>query len=194
MERLNQTASHATDNISNPRGEGQLESKLIELKASHSAIDATRIKLEAMGAERQGTYSQEDIYFNVPKGRLKIRRVEGEKTSKLVYYEREDRQEPKISDVLIVDTDNPDTLKVILQRSLGTRVTITKTREIYLYQGTQIHLDHVEDLGTFIEFERKVSSLPKDRRVLEGLMKTLGIKQEDLLRRSYSDIKLFRKL
>ncbi len=147
-----------------------------------------------MGAERRGTYSQEDTYFNVPKGRLKLRRVEGEKTSKLVYYEREDRQEPKTSDVIIVETNEPETLKAILQRSLGTKVTVTKKREIYLHQGTQIHLDHVEDLGTFIEFERKVSSLPEDRRVLEGLMKTLGIKQEDLLRRSYSDIKLDRKL
>ena len=147
-----------------------------------------------MGAERQGTYNQEDTYFNVTRGRLKIRRIEGEKTSKLVYYEREDRQEPKTSDVIIVETDKPDTLKAILQRSLGTKVTITKTREIYLYQGTQIHLDQVEDLGTFIEFERKVSNLPEDRRVLEELMKTLGIRQENLLRRSYSDIKLDRKL
>jgi predicted adenylyl cyclase CyaB len=146
--------------------------------------------MAVMGASRQGTYHQRDTYFNTQKGRLKLREIEGERISKLVYYEREDAQRPKTSDVIILETEDPETLNTILERTLGTWVTINKRREIYQHEGTKIHLDEVDGLGTFIEFERKIQDLKKDRQVLEALIERLEIKKEGLIRGSYSDLKL----
>ncbi len=143
-----------------------------------------------MGAHKQGTYRQADTYFNVQTGRLKLREIDGEPTSKLVYYEREDIPDLKMSDILILETPDPDTLKAILQRSIGVKVTVTKQREIYQHQGTQIHLDDVEDLGTFIEFERPITDLPEDRETLKELMEKLEIRPGDLITGSYSDLKM----
>jgi len=168
----------------------ETKSKLIELKAQIDTLDTAREKMAVMGARKQGTYHQRDTYFNTPKGRLKLREVEGESISKLVYYEREDAQKPKTSDVIILETEDPETLNAILERALGTRIIVNKRREIYQHEGTQIHLDEVDGLGTFIEFERKIQDLKKDRRVLEELMERLEIKKESLIRESYSDLKL----
>mgnify|MGYP002624761308 FL=1 len=43
---------------------------------------------------------------------------------------------------------------------LPVRTTVKKIRELYLYKGVRIHLDRVENLGTYLEFEAPV---PPDR-------------------------------
>lgn len=167
-----------------------MKSNLIEIKARVSSLDPIREKIESWGTNIHGTYLQTDTYFNTVSDRLKMREVDGEPTAMLIYYDREDIPDPKQSDILIVETGEPETLKAILGRSLGVMVTVMKTREIYQHQGTQVHLDVVEGLGTFIEFERPVTDLPEDRRVLEELMEELNIKAGDLVTVSYSDLKL----
>jgi predicted adenylyl cyclase CyaB len=170
-----------------------MNSRLIEMKATLRSLIPARDKINAMGAHKHGTYRQVDTYFNVHTGRLKLREIDGEPTSMLVYYDREDIPDIKESDIIILETDDPEALKAILQRSLGIKVIITKQREIYRHQGTQIHLDNVEDLGTYIEFERPITDLPEDRKNLEELMEKLTIKPGDLITGSYSDLKTNRK-
>jgi predicted adenylyl cyclase CyaB len=163
---------------------------LIELKARAPSLERKRTLLKSLGTEMEGTYHQTDTYFNAPNGRLKLREVEGQPTSKLIHYNRDDTPDPKQSDVTLYDTCDPRTLKTLLQTALGTKVTVTKTREIYHHLRTQIHLDKVENLGTYIEFEREIRSLPEDRRTLDLLMEALEIRQEDLETVSYSDLKM----
>ena len=167
-----------------------MKSNLIEIKAKVNSLEPIRDKILSWGTKLQGIYLQTDTYFNTPSDRLKMREVEGEPTAKLIYYDREDIPDPKQSDILIIETDEPETLKVILGRSIGVKVTVEKTREIYQHQGTQVHLDEVEGLGTFIEFERPITDLAEDREVLEALMEGLGIRSGDLVTVSYSDLKL----
>jgi len=167
-----------------------MKSNLIEIKARVSSLDPIREKIISWGTEFQGTYMQTDTYFNTASDRLKMREVEGEPTAMLIYYDREDIPDPKRSDVLIVETGEPETLKTILGRSIGVKVIVEKSREIYQHQGTRVHLDVVEGLGTFIEFERPITDVLEDRRVLEVLMEELDIKAGDLITVSYSDLKL----
>ncbi len=191
--RENTQKTYTTNNRTyrKPNQEGyETKSKLIELKARLDFLDTTREKIFIMGARKHGTYHQRDTYFNTLKGRLKIRDIKEESISKLVYYEREDTQKPKTSDIIILEIEDSETLSAILERAFGTRVTVNKRREIYHYEGTQIHLDEVDGLGTFIEFERKIQNLKEDRRVLEELMERLEIKKDSLISGSYSDLKL----
>jgi predicted adenylyl cyclase CyaB len=167
-----------------------VKSNLIEIKARVRSLEPIREKILSLGTRLQGTYLQTDTYFNTASDRLKMREVDGEQAAMLIYYDREDIPDPKQSDILIIETGEPETLKAILARSMGVKVTVEKTREIYQHQGTQVHLDEVEGLGTFIEFERPVTDLPEDRKVLESLMEELDVKAEDLVTVSYSDLKL----
>ena len=168
------------------------ESNLVELKAKTDSLGDYRKRLQEMKADHIGTFHQTDTYFEVPEGRLKLRETEGTRKAQIVYYEREDIPGPKASRVFTLELQEPEFFKDFLHKALETKVVVDKTRQIYRHQGTQIHLDKVKDLGTFIEFERKTEGTPeaasKDREVLEDLMKTLGIKTKDLIRGSYSDL------
>ena len=165
---------------------------MVELKARVDTLDQVRKRTLDLGAHHVGIFQQTDVYFNVPKGRLKLREVKGTDKAELVYYERENTSGPKRSDIFILQIEKPAVFKGLLERILEAKVTVEKLREIYRYQGTQIHLDIVERLGNFVEFERKtpndVQVIKENKRVLESLMKKLGIKQENLEELSYCDL------
>ncbi len=166
--------------------------KMIELKARVGDQDFLRKKLSALGAQYVGAFRQTDLYFKVPEGRLKLREVEDDRTAELIYYERENIPGPKRDTAFIIKIKEPEDLKKILKKILTPLTVIEKVREIYQYQGTQIHLDTVKKLGKFVEFERKTSDDPKvvekDRQLLEKLMIKLEIDPSNLEILSYSDL------
>jgi len=170
----------------------KVERKMVELKAKVDDLDAVRRKLISLGAQSIGTFRQIDIYFNVPKGRLKLREVEGGNKAELIYYERENIAGPKRSNVFILKVQKPENFKNQLKRLLKTGAIVEKVREIYRHQGTQIHLDRVEKLGNFVEFERKTPvdawAIKGNQQILEELMEKLGIDPEKLEKLSYSDL------
>jgi len=133
---------------------------------------------------------QEDIFFQVPKGRLKLRifsPAEGE----LIYYQRNDQKGPKQSNYSITKTADPAGLKSSLAEALGILGVVRKERHLYLAGQTRIHLDEVEDLGHFLELE---VVMPPDQTVEEatqiahGLMEKLAIRDKDLIDRAYIDL------
>lgn len=165
---------------------------MVELKARVDDHNILREKLLDLGAEYVGTFHQKDQYFVVPEGRLKLRTVEGKNIVELIYYERENISGPKIDDAYILRVREADDFNVILKKILKPINVIEKDRDIYQYNGTEIHLDNVENLGNFVEFERQTSSnqknVNKDRQVLEKLMKALKISQNNLIALSYTDL------
>jgi len=165
---------------------------MVELKARANALDSARRKIINLRAHHIGTFKQIDVYFEVPKGRLKLREVEGKNTAELVYYERKNVVKPKESNVFILEVQKPAVFKSLLEKVLKTKVTVEKLSEVYRYQGTQIHLDTVKKLGFFIEFEREtpadLQTIRKNQRIFEELMKKLEIKPENLEKLSYSDL------
>jgi adenylate cyclase class 2 len=170
----------------------KIEHKMVELKAKVDGLEFVRRKLTILGAKRVGTFRQIDVYFNVPEGRLKLREVEDNNKAELIYYERENTVGPKKGDVFILKIQDPEVFKNLLERLLKTSAIVEKVREIYQYQGTQIHLDRVKKLGNFVEFERKspdgAQAIKKNQQTLEKLMKKLGINPENLEKLSYSDL------
>jgi len=174
------------------KASSKIEHKLLELKAKVEDLDVVRGRLTSLGAQYIGTFRQIDVYFDVPEGRLKLREVDDNNKAKLIYYQRENIAEPKRSDVFILKVQEPAFLKTLLGRLLKIRATVEKVREIYRYQGTQIHLDRVKKLGTFLEFERETSTgaqaIKSNRQVLAKLMEKLGISSESLEELSYSDL------
>jgi adenylate cyclase class 2 len=165
---------------------------LVEMKARADDLTVFREKLASLGAERVCTVHQIDTYYDVPYGRLKLREVEGQPEAELIYYEREDTATPKRSSVSLLSIPNPQMLKQILERILTVKTIVDKVREIYMHEGIQVHLDAVEGLGTFIEFERLTTQnqgqQERDLARLERLRQQMGIESESLERLSYGDL------
>ena len=169
-----------------------IQHTLIELKAKTPDLKAVRDKLIQCKAKQIGVFHQVDTYYQVPKGRLKLREVEGEIKAKLIYYERENSAKPKKSSVFILEISPIKAFKQILNKIMNTETIVDKIREIYLYKGVQIHLDEVKGLGSFIEFERKTSESSekqkKDKLLLNELFEQLSVNKWELERLSYSDL------
>jgi predicted adenylyl cyclase CyaB len=167
----------------------------IEIKARCTDQGKVRGILKSHKADFRGTDNQIDTYFNVPAGRLKLR--EGNIENYLIFYEREDKEGPKQSNVTLYKTQPNSGLKEILTKSLGILAIVNKQREIYFIDNVKFHLDTVRGLGTFMEIEAidATGDLSKDK-LLEQCNRYLELfetKESDLLTNSYSDQILARK-
>ena len=168
------------------------ETTIVELKVKVDNLEPFRKKLKSLKAEYVGIFRQVDTYYEVPQGRLKLREIEGENGTQLVYYERPDVKGPKQSQVFIIELSKPQFMKQFFNKVLLTKTVIDKQRAIYRIEGTQVHLDKVKKLGTYVEFERPnentSETTQKAHEKLEKLIQTLGIKPENLQKGSYSDL------
>jgi adenylate cyclase, class 2 len=166
----------------------------IEIKARSDNQDAVREILRSRKADFKGTDYQIDTYFKVNNGRLKLR--EGKIENQLIYYQRENKEGPKQSDVVLFKTDPESSVKEILTKALGVLVVVDKKREIYFIDNVKFHIDAVKDLGAFVEIEAidNDGSIGQDK-LLEQCrfyLDLFNIDQKDLIAVSYSDL-LLRK-
>ncbi len=162
----------------------------IEIKARCADQNKIREILNSHQAEFKGIDHQIDTYFKVNSGRLKLR--EGNIENHLIFYDRENTEGPKQSNVVLYNTEPESSLKEILLKSLGTLIVVDKKREIYFIDNVKFHLDDVKDLGTFVEIEAIATDGNITRDVLveqcNSYLKLFDIKNEDLLADSYSDL------
>jgi adenylate cyclase, class 2 len=164
----------------------------VEIKARCSDHNKVREILKFKSAEFKGTDHQIDTYFKVNSGRLKLR--EGDIENFLIYYDRENKDGPKESKVILFKNDPNSNLKNILLNANEVLVVVDKKREIYFIDNVKFHIDIVENLGSFVEIEAidNDAVIGKDRLYLQcqEYMKLLGILDGDLISCSYSDLLL----
>jgi len=162
----------------------------IEIKARTERAEAIREYLLSNGAELRGVDRQTDTYFKVSNGRLKLR--EGNIENNLIYYERIETGGLKQSNVEMIAVAEGPVLRNILSKSVGVKAVVTKTREIYYIGNVKFHIDVVEGLGSFVEIEasNRFEDIPEERLRLQCAfyMEAFEIKDEDLVKASYSDL------
>jgi len=164
----------------------------VEIKAKCTAPDFIREYLLSHQAEFKGIDQQTDTYFNVNKGRLKLR--EGNIENNLIYYERADQHGPKNSNFNLVKINDTEGLKEVLIKSIGIKVIVKKKREIYYIKNVKFHIDEVEGLGSFVEIEAGniLANLSNNDLTAQCnfYLKEFKIRAEDLIEVSYSDMLL----
>jgi adenylate cyclase class IV len=162
----------------------------VEIKARLRDPNRVRQFLEEETGAPPQVIEQEDTFFPVASGRLKIR-ILGPGRGELIAYRRTDTAGPKVSEYLVVPSTEPALLRDALATALGVRGTVRKTRLLFLVGATRIHLDAVERLGDFLELEvvlRAGQSVAAGERVARELMAWLGIESGDLLEEAYIDM------
>jgi adenylate cyclase class 2 len=162
----------------------------VEIKARTEKAGEIREFLAHAGAEFKGVDEQTDTYFNVQNGRLKLR--QGNIENNLIFYQRRDESRPKESDFDLLPVTDTYSLLDMLAKALGIKIVVHKKREIYYIDNVKFHLDALEHFGEFVEIEASNKNHPVPLEKLHEqcnmYMKEFGIKSEDLVELSYSDI------
>jgi predicted adenylyl cyclase CyaB len=162
----------------------------LEVKGVAHGLGAVRVRLRALpGAGRHAVLRQTDWYFRVPKGRLKLRVVGGNRDGELIAYVRPDKTGARTSEFQRLPTTDAAGTRRLFERMLGPRTCVRKRREVWLYKNARIHLDTVEGLGRFIEIEVVViEGIPQARALMKELRDVLGISAKDLIAGSYGEL------
>lgn len=162
----------------------------VEFKARCARPDEIVQRLVDLGAQHHGRDVQIDVYYQAAKGRLKLRR--GELENNVIHYDRTDGPGPKESHVSLVPLGAERVLDDLLDAALDRDIVVTKRRDIFWLDNVKFHLDSVTDLGSFVEVEaidydgdRGSDAL---RAQCQEYMTFLGIRDEELEDRSYSDM------
>jgi predicted adenylyl cyclase CyaB len=162
----------------------------IELKAHYADLDHGRAVARNLGATSQGILKQTDTYFKVASGRLKLREIEAA-GNELIWYHRSNAAAARSSDYTLYPIPDPATFKAMMAGALGVLCVVRKRRDLYLWKNVRIHLDEVDDLGSFIEFEAVLSGSETERDAYDRLVllkDQFQITDADRIDSSYSDL------
>jgi len=166
----------------------------VELKARCNDLEAGAAAAARIGAADADSLVQVDTYFQAADGRLKLREItsrESGESAELIWYARPDQESARTSRYHVVPVPRPDAIRQMLDDGLGTRVVVRKTRRLFLWQNVRIHLDEVENLGSFLEFEAVLEDGQDEANgytQLEQLQHEFGVGPADVIGTSYSDL------
>lgn len=162
----------------------------IEIKARVADIDALRMRACALAGGPATLIEQDDRFFAVPRGRLKLRRF-ADGSAELIHYQRADTPEAKASDYVRVPVPDADALALALERACGLQGRVVKRRWLLIVGATRIHLDRVEGLGDFMELEvvlRDDQPEAEGVAIAEALMSDLGLAHAERIAGAYLDL------
>lgn len=166
--------------------------KNFEFKAKVSETESYEKSLLDLNPRFVGTDHQVDTYFNVSKGRLKLR--EGNIENALINYDRSNSAEAKLSEVMLYKHQANPALKSILTHQLGVKVVVDKNRKIYFLENVKFHFDEVQGLGAFLEVEAidegAKFSIDELKDQCEHFRKFFNLPESALQSQSYSDMLL----
>ena len=172
----------------------------IEIKARIESVAALLPRAQALADGPPEIIDQDDTFFAVPSGRLKLREF-ADGSAELIHYHRADTGAAKASDyvrVAVAHATAP-TLREALIRACGQLGRMRKRRTLLRVGPTRIHLDRVEGLADHMELEVVLRDGPSDGQsdgqsdaegvvIAEALMARLGLADAPRVAGAYIDL------
>ncbi|HEX4052797.1 MAG TPA: class IV adenylate cyclase [Tepidisphaeraceae bacterium] len=124
----------------------------IEIKARAHDLTETLRLAQALSSSHSEALFQEDVFFGVPAGRLKLRTINHTR-SELIFYDRADETGPKCSNYIRFPVSDAVIMRRQLESAFGIRGIVRKSRRLFIVGTTRVHLDEVQELGDFVELE-----------------------------------------
>lgn len=166
----------------------------IEVKARITAVADLLPRAQALAGTDAELIEQDDTFFVVPHGRLKLREF-ADGSAELIHYHRADSAQAKASDYVRVPVPDAKALREALQRGCGLLGRVRKKRWLLIVEeggfSTRVHLDRVDQLGDFMELEVVLKPGQSDAdgaARARQLMGDLGLDTSPQLSGSYLDI------
>ena len=162
----------------------------IEIKARINSVESLLPRARAIATGEPLSIAQDDTFFRVPQGRLKLREF-GDGSAELIHYHRSDQVDAKASDYVRVPVPDAKALREALTRGCGVLGRVQKQRQLLMVGATRIHLDRVEGLGDFMELEVVLEEDQPDAdgvAMAERLMLDLGLADAPRIAGAYLDL------
>ncbi len=162
----------------------------IEIKARIESVEVLLPRARVWADGEPELIHQDDSFFHVPQGRLKLREF-ADGSAELIHYHRPDTGDAKASDYVRVPVPDAAALREALVRACGLRGRVRKQRWLLRAGATRIHLDRVQGLGDFMELEvvlRDGQSDAEGAQIAEALMDALGLRDAPRLAGAYLDL------
>jgi len=162
----------------------------IEIKARIASVEAVLARASSFADGAPVVIDQDDTFFAVAHGRLKLRRF-ADGSAELIQYHRPDRPDAKASDYVRVPVADADALGDALTRACSTLGRVRKRRLLLMAGQARIHLDRVDGLGDFLELEvvlRDGQSDADGTAIAERLLAALAVAPADRLAGTYLDL------
>ena len=162
----------------------------IEIKARVPDFAAVRAKAATIASAPAELIEQTDTFFVVPKGRLKVREFP-DGSGELIAYERPNHIGPKESVYTRVPCQTAGVLLRALGNALPIRGRVVTRREVFIVGRTRVHLDAVQNLGSFVELEvvlRDDEPVQAGERDAHELMAAFAIPASALVSGAYIDL------
>jgi predicted adenylyl cyclase CyaB len=163
----------------------------IEIKARAQQFEQLRERAAALAPDAPLIFRQQDFFYDVPRGRLKLRQFDDGTPAELIFYQRDDRDGPKASYYTRSPVTNPEAMHALLATALTTRGIVTKERHVYTAGRTRIHLDRVDGLGDFVELEVLLAQDDDEEgghAEAHEMFAKLGVPETDLVAVAYVDL------
>lgn len=160
----------------------------LEIKARIKSISKAYEVANSFDTQFVDELHQCDTYFVVPKGRLKLREINS-MHAELIFYLRDESLNLRNSNYQIYSVSEPAKLRSFLEVVFGVKGIVRKRRSVYLFDSSRIHIDIVEDLGPFIEFEVPIKRDINDaKKKMKYLIDRFAVQESDLIKGSYADL------
>jgi predicted adenylyl cyclase CyaB len=159
----------------------------VEIKVRIPDLAAASAVVRGLGAVSQGEIEQVDRYYEVDvRRRVKLRTVAGQ-AAELITYTRPETEGVRVSTYEVTPVRD----RACLVPKGRPKILVRKRREVLLLDNVRVHLDTVDQLGTFLELEAVVDAAHDEaacRRQVDVITAALGVADGDLLRASYADL------
>ena len=162
----------------------------IEIKTRIASVAALLPRARALADGDAELIEQDDTFFNVPQGRLKLREF-ADGSAELIHYQRADTPGARASDYLRLPVAQAAAMRQLLARGLGIQSRVRKRRFLLLAGQTRMHLDDVQELGTFLELEVVLGDGQSDaegHEIAERVMAELDLAMAPRLGGAYLDL------
>lgn len=168
--------------------------KNLELKARIRHSSRVEALASGLTSQKPLLLLQEDTYFAVRKGRLKLRSING-RSYELIHYERANRQGKRYSTYSVHPIKDPAKVKQLFKKLYGIKLVVRKKRKVFFHKNARIHIDQVKGLGSFIEFEVIVDrGSVRAERLMTKLKEYFNIRKDDCIGGSYVDLLIRKQL
>ncbi|GAB4516264.1 MAG: hypothetical protein Tsb0013_20840 [Phycisphaerales bacterium] len=141
----------------------------VEWKAEVRDPSIVRALVKRLGGVHASTVVHCDTYYRVIDGTLLKREIEGE-APEFIHYLRSPEVRPRHTRFTLYSEEQA--VERFGARPIPVWVIVEKRREIWVVDGVRVHLDEVEDLGTFVELEVLVTP-GRDARACEAKLARL---------------------
>ena len=153
--------------------------------------DIKEADIRVLGAQKLGAVLHEDRYF-IPKGKHasevnELIRIRKEGDEDLLFTYKGPVANKKVRNRLVINKPIQENEVSIIKNDYNEIVGTNKKRVIFFLGPVLINLDHVENLGNFIEFEVQKE---KDFYLIDFLIKKLGLDWQNSTRLSYFELAL----